>query len=319
MNPFAILSSQASYVIFASVFAALAVYLVWTRFFSRDTEERDLFEDAMNSFVTDAEAQARAAERQKSASARVKATAARIGARIPISEENSTKLRLRLARSGVDMNPATFYGMIALTSALGAGIALIIAIMLNAAPLLRIAVFLLVLSSAILLPFLYLNSARRRRVDELDRKLPDDIDLLVVTTRAGRSLTTGLQAVATYCDDAFAHELATASKEIAAGVSRTDALKGVRDRCDTPACDAFLSALIQASARGGESAEFLAKQSALCREQFRLKVEERVNKVGTKITLVLCLVIFPTMLIITLAPTAMQLFDALTGSVMTSM
>ena len=297
-------------VLAASLAAAFLTFFLWKRAFSNENDkERDYLAEAMAAMSGEAE-DILPEDGKKKLSDRLRVAAARVGSRIPLSEETATKARMQLARAGVDMPVPTFYGAMLMICVFGAAAALVAASLLQAAPAMRIAAFAAVLSCALFAPWVYLKSARRKRVEELDRVLPDDIDLLVVTARAGRSLTTGLQSVAKHCDDAFSRELRTAVKEIAAGVTRADALRGVRDRCDTEACDAFLSALIQAEQRGGETADFLARQAELCRERLRLAVETKVNKVGVKITLVLCLVIFPTMLIITLAPTALTLFEA---------
>lgn len=296
----------------AAIVVAIIVYIVWTRAFrtSRDelksVDEILEAEQAVDGHAADTAHIDRAREWAHRMSIR-------IGNKLPISEATASKTRLRLARAGVDMTPRSFYGLTILAGLIAAIAGLLVAMLVTENLLARVGIFLAVTAFAVAWPAHNLRRQRKRRVDELERKLPDNIDLLVVTTRAGRSMVTGLQSVANHCDDAVAHEFAIACRELAAGASRTQALEGVRDRCDTDSMDSFCSALIQAERRGGETADFLEKQAASAREMYRLKMEERVNKVSTKITLVLCLCIFPTMLIIALFPTGMQLFRSLTS------
>lgn len=299
-----------------SVLAALAaalVYGIWSMVFNR--KEREPFADLAAALDSDEEEQrSHDVETYASkATRRFRRIFASVGGRIPLSDATVSRMRMKLLRAGVDMTPAMFYGMILLMGVFAAAIGLLLAVLLNASMTLRIAIFVIVLALALLAPSAYLHSARKKRVSDIERRLPDDIDLLVVTTRAGRSVTTAIQAVAAHCNDEIAHEFGIACREMAAGATRAAAIEGVRDRCDVPAVDSFASALIQAERRGGETAGFLEQQSKSAREAYRLKMEEKVNKTTTKITLVLCLFIFPTMLIIALFPTAMQLFRSLSS------
>ncbi len=296
--------------IIAAVVAVL-VYAVWIAVFAR--KKREPYADLAAALSADEAAQESrdAATFVDKARTRIRRAAASLGARIPLSEATASKMRMKLARAGVDMTPASFYGMILLAGLFAAAVGLLLAVLLNTTLTVRIAVFLVVMACALLAPGAYLRHARKKRVADIERRLPDDIDLLVVTTRAGRSITTAIQAVAVHCNDEIAREFAIACREMAAGATRAAALEGVRDRCDVPVVDSFTSALIQAERRGGETADFLEQQSKSSREAYRLKMEEKVNKTTTKITLVLCLFIFPTMLIIALFPTAMQLFRSL--------
>lgn len=296
----------------AAIVIAIVVYAVWTRAFRTTRDELASVDEILEAErkANEGNVDTQHVDRMRDFTRRM---SVRIGNKLPISEAAASKTRLRLARAGVDMTPSSFYGLTILAGLIAAIAGLLIAMLVTQNLLARLGIFLAVTAIAVAWPAHNLRRQRKRRVDELERKLPDNIDLLVVTTRAGRSIVTGLQSVANHCDDAVSHEFGIACRELAAGASRTQALEGVRDRCDTDSMDSFCSALIQAERRGGETADFLEKQAASAREMYRLKMEERVNKVSTKITLVLCLCIFPTMLIIALFPTALQLFRSLSS------
>jgi tight adherence protein C len=150
------------------------------------------------------------------------------------------------------------------------------------------------------------NRADARR-DAVRAALPDAIDQLAVTVRAGLSVDGSLVRVSTTLRGPLAEELTRVVQDIQLGLPRVDALRSMADRMDIPELTVFVRALIQADTLGIPVSETLTTQADEMRLKRRQRAEEQAMKLPVKILIPMTLCILPSLLIIVLGPAIVQL------------
>lgn len=165
-------------------------------------------------------------------------------------------------------------------------------------------------------PLLLVKRRAKARQQEIQRAIPDMLDLLVVCVEAGLGLNQALYRVATEIDavsTATAEELAIANLEIRAGTPRMDALRGLARRTGLDDMSALVSMLVQTDRFGTSIARALRVHSDALRTKRRQRVEEQAAKTTIQMIFPLALFIFPAIFVVLLGPALFILKDILGG------
>jgi tight adherence protein B len=120
-------------------------------------------------------------------------------------------------------------------------------------------------------PTLYVVARKRRRMQKFERQLPDALDLIARSLRAGHALSTGLRMVAREFDDPIGTEFQKTQAQIALGASIEQAVKALTERIDCADLKFFAVSIIVQRETGGNLAEILENISTLIRGRFRLR------------------------------------------------
>lgn len=123
---------------------------------------------------------------------------------------------------------------------------------------------------AALAPWGYLAVRKRRRMAQFEQQLPDALDMIARSLRAGHAFTGGMQMVVMEFADPARSEFRKTLDEINFGVSYEDALRNMAARVDCPDLKFFALSVIIQRQSGGNLAEILDKISHLIRERFKL-------------------------------------------------
>ena len=118
-----------------------------------------------------------------------------------------------------------------------------------------------------------LQIAARRRLKAFEAQLPDTLQLLAGTLRAGYSLPQGLDAVSNEIDDPMGHELRRAMTEAQLGRELEDALANIAERLDSPDFAWAVMAVGIQREVGGNLAEVLLTVAETMIQRERLKRE----------------------------------------------
>jgi tight adherence protein C len=165
-----------------------------------------------------------------------------------------------------------------------------------------------------LFPRWYLSRAISRRKSELQRALPDALDLLVVCVEAGLGLSQSLRRVADEIgavSPALRQELTTVNLEIRAGAPRLEALKNLGERTDMDDLRALAAMLAQTERFGTPVADALRANSESLRIKRRQRAEEAAAKTTIKLLFPLVLFIFPPLYVVILGPAILQMINTL--------
>jgi tight adherence protein C len=159
------------------------------------------------------------------------------------------------------------------------------------------------------LPYVRVQRRARVRLEQIDREVPELVDLLVTTVEGGVGFAAGLQLAARSVQGPLGQELRLALREQSLGLTPEEALRNLSMRVDSPATRAFTQALVQGESLGVSIGTILRDLASDMRNRRRQSAEERAQKTPTKILFPLVTLILPAMFIITLGPVLMQLFD----------
>lgn len=122
-----------------------------------------------------------------------------------------------------------------------------------------------------LMPFFYIYSKKKRRMQKFQRQLPEALDLIARSLKAGHAFSGGLKMVVDEFDDPVSTEFGTTLDEINFGVGVNDALKNLSNGVDCPDLKFFVISVIIQRETGGNLAEILENIAYLIRERFKLQ------------------------------------------------
>jgi tight adherence protein C len=163
-------------------------------------------------------------------------------------------------------------------------------------------------------PALHVGSRRRARQKQMQRAIPDALDLLVVCVEAGLALNQALLRVSEEVErlsPVLSEQLALVNLEIRAGTAREDALRNLGDRTGLDDVKSLVAMLIQTDRFGTSIAQALRVHADTVRTTRRQRAEEAAAKTTIKLVFPLVLFIFPTMFVVILGPAMIQILETL--------
>ena len=156
------------------------------------------------------------------------------------------------------------------------------------------------------LPYVRVQRRARLRLEQIDREVPELVDLLVTTVEGGVGFAAGLQLASRSIEGPLGQELRLALREQSLGLTPEEALRNLSLRVDSPATRAFTQALVQGESLGVSIGTILRDLASDMRKRRRQSAEERAQKTPTKILFPLIALILPAMFIVTLGPVMME-------------
>lgn len=160
------------------------------------------------------------------------------------------------------------------------------------------------------LPQMLLLAKRAQRREEIERQLPNALDLMAVSVSAGMTLERALATVASTTDGALAEGFADVAAQ-ARFKGLDESLREFADDAGVQSLTIFAASIIQARQQGNPIAEILRLQAETVRETRRMKLEEQINKLPVKIIFPIMLLIFPALFGVVLVPAAMRMFSVM--------
>ena len=158
-------------------------------------------------------------------------------------------------------------------------------------------------------PNLYLYQVGHDRGEQMQRELPDAIDLMTICVESGLGFDAAVQQVAANTEGPLSAEFGRVLREMQIGQSRSDSLRALADRSSVAEVRSFVSAMVQADAFGIPIAQVLRVQSSEIRVKRRQRAEEKAQQVPVKITIPLIFCVLPTLFIAVMGPAAISILD----------
>ena len=165
-----------------------------------------------------------------------------------------------------------------------------------------------------LAPNLYLYQKGYDRTQQMQRAMPDALDLLTISVESGLGFDAALSQVARNTDGPLSEEFARVLQEMQIGLGRGAALRALGERTHVPELKGFVSSMVQADALGIPIAQVLRVQAREIRTKRRQRAEEQAQKVAVKILVPLIFCILPCLFIAVLGPAAIGIFEAFSGT-----
>ena len=163
-------------------------------------------------------------------------------------------------------------------------------------------------------PAVWVGNQRRARQKQIQKALPDALDLLVVCVEAGLALNQALLRVAEEVErlsPVLTEQLALVNLEIRAGTAREEALRNLGERTGIEDIKSLVAMLIQTDRFGTSIATALRVHADTVRTKRRQRAEEAAAKTTIKLVFPLVLFIFPTMFVVILGPALIQIVETL--------
>jgi tight adherence protein B len=120
-------------------------------------------------------------------------------------------------------------------------------------------------------PLLFLRLAKARRLKKFAEQLPDALDIIVRSLRAGHPVAAAMGLVAKEMSDPIGSEFGITVDEMTYGMSLPEALAKMSERVDQGDLKFVLVAINIQHGSGGNLAEVLSGISAVIRARFRMK------------------------------------------------
>ncbi|WP_245492325.1 MULTISPECIES: type II secretion system F family protein [unclassified Mesorhizobium] len=172
-------------------------------------------------------------------------------------------------QSGITGNPLAFAAMFLLA---GLVIALMLTLLFGFSIVTALITFLLV---GLVLPLLVLRRARNKRIQKFARQLPDALDMIVRSLRAGHPAPVAISLVAREMPDPLGTEFGIVADEITFGLSLENAVRKLSQRVGFEGLHLLSVSLSIQSKTGGNLTEILHNLSMVLRERQKLRLKIR--------------------------------------------
>lgn len=164
-----------------------------------------------------------------------------------------------------------------------------------------------------LLPDIALIGKGKDRQAEIQRSLPDTIDLLTIMVEAGLGFNAGLSHVTEHVHGPLSEEFGRMLHEMRLGVPRKQSFRNLRDRTEVDELNSFITAMVQAETFGVSTTNVLRAQSKELRAKRRQRAETKAQQLGVKLLFPLIFCIMPALFVVTLGPSAISILKEFAG------
>ncbi len=213
-----------------------------------------------------------------------------------------TEKRLALAGYPGNLKVGDWLGIKAIGALVNAGIFFLLFGLLGQNILAGIALAAVGLGMGYTIPEFWLGGRVKKRQKAVLLQIPDALDLLTISVRAGLGFDGALGKVVEKLKGPLTDEFRRALAEIRVGKTRREALRDIVPRTDVTALTNFIGAIIQAEQLGVSISKVLQVQSEQLRIERRQRAAEMAAKAPIKMLFPLVGCIFPSLFIVILGP-----------------
>lgn len=218
------------------------------------------------------------------------------------SFSDRTERRLAQAGNPGDMKVADWLGIKAIGAGIGAGVLFILFGVLPGKIPQGLLLALVGAGIGYIGPEFWLGGRVRARQKAILLTIPDALDLLTISVRAGLGFDAALGKVVEKMKGPLVDEFRRALAEVRVGKARREALRDIVPRTEVQPLTNFIGAIIQAEQLGVSISKVLQVQSEQLRIERRQRAEEQAAQAPIKMLFPLVGCIFPSLFVVILGP-----------------
>jgi tight adherence protein C len=163
-------------------------------------------------------------------------------------------------------------------------------------------------------PKIYLRNAANKRAKELQKALPDGLDLMVICAEAGLSLDATLARVSRELGNTWpelGEEFGITAAELTFLPERRMAFENLTARTDSDGVRGVVNTLQQTAKFGTPLAQSLRVLAAEMRQARMTRAEEKAARLPAMLTVPMIVFILPTLFIVLLGPSVISVMDSM--------
>jgi tight adherence protein C len=160
------------------------------------------------------------------------------------------------------------------------------------------------------LPHFQLSSSITNRQKQVRKDMPDALDLLTICVEAGLGFDAAMARVAEKWNSPLSMAFARVIQEVQLGKLRREALHDMQENIGISELTSFVAAIIQSEQLGVSMSKVLRVQADQMRVRRRQLAEEEAHKAPIKMLIPMAFLMFPSLLIILLAPAVLQIIKS---------
>jgi tight adherence protein C len=217
--------------------------------------------------------------------------------------------RLELAGRPANLTPEDFGAVRIVAAVVTAAVGLLVGLLIASPAAVAVAIAV----GAILgyfLPVIWLKQVVDGRRAEIQKSLPDAMDLLVIAVDAGLGFDASLTRVTEKYKNALSQEFAKMLREVSLGRPRLEAMDEMGRSTGVEDLHNFIQAVIQSEQFGTGIAKILRLQADEMRRKRRQRAQEKAAQATLKMLLPMVGCIFPTLWIVLLGPAILILMHS---------
>lgn len=215
------------------------------------------------------------------------------------SKERRGHLKRRLMEAGwYTVTPAQMGVRIVAGGLIGLVFALTLLTMIHLAVALNITISAVVGAIGAYLPFSSLDRAIQARKVQVQKALPDFLDMVATTVQAGLSVNQALGYAIDAAPGALGEEIKAALSEIRLGRARSDALRAAAERLQQQQFTTTVTAVTQAERLGTNISKVLNELAEDVRNHRIMIVEEHAAKLPVKMVFPMAMFMLPALFVV---------------------
>lgn len=215
------------------------------------------------------------------------------------SKERRGHLKRKLFEAGwYTVTPAQMGVRIVAGGLIGLVFALILLTMVHLPPLTTAGLSALIGGIGAYLPFASLDRAIQTRKTQVQKALPDFLDMVATTVQAGLSVNQALGYAIDAAPGALGDEIKATLSEIRLGRARADALRAAADRLQQQQFSTTVTAITQAERLGTNISKVLNELAEDVRNHRIMLVEEHAAKLPVKMVFPMAMFMLPALFVV---------------------
>lgn len=163
-----------------------------------------------------------------------------------------------------------------------------------------------------LIPYSIYNTRKEQRTKDIQKQLPEALDLLTVTLSSGQTFEPALRAITAQLPDTLLrHEFTKINVELHAGSTLERSLSQLYTTIDSEEAESFAKAIIQGQKTGADVSDTLKRQADYARASYEARLQRMIARLSTTMFIPLIGTMLPAFMIIFIVPTLSQIQDYL--------